>query len=143
MAAEYFWGGVLPRRRGDTLPPHTAAADFVISRPTVIAFFSRRRLTQGRDAPAFYADSAKLAEQVSALRDTLDRMGVTIALTFKEPFTVLVRGAVDTIWMSGAVVGYYAVNPIDWQPLIMANFWSDAMLLSDIRQYLQRGGNAR
>ncbi len=143
MAAEYFWAGVVPRRRGDTLTSQTAAVDFVISRPTVIAFFSRRRLNLDRDAPAFYADSAKLAQQVAALRDTLDRIGVTIELTFKEPFTVLVRGAVDTIRMSGPVIGYYAVNPADWQPRIMANFWSDALLLRDINDYLQRGGHAR
>ena len=138
MAAEYFWGGVVPRRPGDTLTAQTAAADFVISRPTVIAFFSRRRLNFDRNPPAVYADSAKLAQQVVALRDTLDRMGVTIELTFKEPFTVLVRGAVDTIRMSGTVIGYYAVSPTDWQPLIMANYWSDAMLLSHIHEYLER-----
>jgi len=138
MATDYFWGGVVPRRPGDTLTAHTATADFVISRPTVIAFFSRRRLNLDRNAPAFYADSAKLAQQVAALRDTLDRMGVTIELTFKEPFTVLVRGAVDTIRMSGPVIGYYAVNPTDWQPLIMANLWADAMLLSHIHEYLER-----
>ena len=138
MAAEYFWGGVVPRRPGDTLTAQTAAADFVISRPTVIAFFSRRRLNFDRNPPAVYADSAKLAQQVVALRDTLDRMGVTIELTFKAPFTVLVRGAVDTIRMSGTVIGYYAVSPTDWQPLIMANYWSDAMLLSHIHEYLER-----
>jgi len=143
MAADYFWGGVVPRRPGDTLTAQTAAADFVISRPTVIAFFSRRRLNLDRNPPAFYADSAKLAQQVAALRDTLARVGVTIELTFREPFTVLVRGAVDTIRMSGPVIGYYAVNPTDWQPLIMANLWSDAMLLSHIHEYLERGGHAR
>jgi len=143
MATDYFWGGVVPRRPGDTLTAHTAAADFVISRPTVIAFFSRRRLNFDRNPPAVYADSARLAEQVAALRDTLDRMGVTIELTFKVPFTVLVRGAVDTIRASGAVIGYSAVSPTDWQPLVMANFWPDAMLLSHIREYLQRGGQAR
>ncbi len=143
MAVDYFWGGVVPRRPGDTLTAHTAAADFVISRPTVIAFFSRRRLNFDRNPPAVYADSAKLAQQVAVLRDTLDREGVTIELTFRVPFTVLVRGAVDTIRMIGPVIGYYAVNPTDWQPLIMANFWSDAMLLSHIHEYLGRGGHAR
>jgi len=143
MATDYFWGGVVPRRPGDTLTTQTAAADFVITRPTVIAVFSRRRLNFDRNPPAFYADSAKLAQQVLALRDTLDRMGVTIELTFKEPFTVLARGAVDTVRLSGTVIGYYAVSPTDWHPQIMANFWPDALLLSHIPQFLQQGGNAR
>jgi len=143
MAADYFWGGVVPRRPGDTLTAQTGAADFVISRPTVIAVFSRRRLNFDRNPPAFYADSAKLAQQVAALRDTLDRMGVTIELTFKEPFTVLARGAVDTIRLSGAVIGYYAVSPTDWDPKIMVNYWPDALLLSHIREFVQRGEHAR
>jgi len=41
------------------------------------------------------------------------------------------------------VIGYYAVNPTDWQPLIVANLWSDAMVLSHIHEYLERGGHAR
>ena len=143
MATDYFWGGVVPRRPGDTLTAHTAAADFVISRPTVIAVFSRRRLNFDRNPPAFYADSARLAQQVVALRDTLDRMGVTFELTFKEPFTVLARGAVDTVRLSGSVIGYYAVSPTDWAPRIMANFWPDALLLSHIPEYLHQGGRAR
>jgi hypothetical protein len=35
------------------------------------------------------------------------------------------------------------VNPTDWEPLILANFWPDALLLSHIREYLQQGGHAR
>jgi len=144
-AAKYFWAGVVPPGQADTLTPQTAGADFVISRPTVIAFFSRRTLHFGRNPSANYLDSARLVEQVESLRDTLDSIGVTLELTFKERFTVLVRGAVDTIvpLRSGAVIGYYAVNPADWRPDFMIGLWPNARLLSDIDAYVHRAELAR
>src|SRR6266567_5125352 len=139
-AGRFFWAGVVPRGHGDTLTPQSVIVDFVITRPTVIAFFSRRTLNLGRNAPAEYPDSARLVEQVASLRDTLDRNGVTLELTFKERFTVLVRGAVDTIAPapSGATIGYYAANPQDWKTDFMVGLWPTPRLLSEINAYVHR-----
>ncbi len=138
-AADYFWAGKVPNAVGDTLTAPNAHADFAVARPTIIAFFSRRDLEFddrkwiGRE----YPDSARIVQQVESLRDSLDRSGVTIDLTFKHRFTVFERGRVDTI-RTQAVKGFYVTAPNDWG----GQFWigprQTPELVQDIREYLNK-----
>ncbi len=139
-AATYFWGGEVPHGQRDTLTPQGVTVDFVVTRPTVIAFFSRRALNVSSAAPPVYPDSARLVEQVASLRNSLDSSGVTLELTFKDRFTVLLRGAIDTVIpiRSGTAIGYYAASPRDWQTQIMGGFWPTPKLAGEIKTYLNR-----
>jgi len=141
VAAQYFWAGKVPLAAGDTLTPETANADFVITRSTVIAFFSRRALRRFYGDPPEYPDSARLAQQVEYVRDSLDHSGITIAVTFKEPFTVFLRGAVDTMRpiQSGGVIGYYVADPDDWaRRRLWMGLRSTSSLVRDIGEYVDR-----
>lgn len=140
-AAAYFWAGRVPGGGTDTLTPAMVSVDFVVTRPTVIAFLSRRALTAfSRIPPTLESDSARLVAQVDSLRGALDSGGVTLQITFQDRFTVLGRGAVDTIVpiRSGTAMGYYAANPDDWRTDIMAGFWPTSRLVSEINRYLNR-----
>jgi len=139
-AVVYFWDGKAPVARGDTLTAEAVNADFAVIRPTVIAYFSRRMLNFGRRGSMEYPDSARLLQQVEYLRDSLDRNGVTITMTSKEPFTVFGRGSVDTVRPVGAggVVGYYVAAPDDWGRHIWVGLRSTPELVQEIRAYLHR-----
>ena len=124
LAANYFWNGRVPNAVGDTLTAETARADFAITRPTIIAFFPRPD-----------PDSARIAERVEHLRDSLDRRGVTILLTFKHRFTVFERGRVDTIQASG-YRGFYVTAPDAWSGELWIGPRSDEELVHEIQEYL-------
>lgn len=141
VASRYFWAGKVPLAQGDTLTPEKANADFVITRPTVIGFFSRRALRLWDGDPPEYADSVRLVQQVESLRDSLNHSGIAIAVTFKEPFTVLLRGAVDTIRpiQSGGVIGYYVAHPDDWaRRRLWIGLRSTPSLVREIAEYVDR-----
>ncbi len=141
IAADYFWANNVPPGRGDTLTPATATADFVVTRPTIIAYFSRRSLDiayRGHGpSPAEYPDSARLVRQVDSLKDSLGRAGIGIDLTFNSRFTVLVRGRVDTIALvpSGRRLGYYVASPEDWRTHYIDSFRATPELLGEIAKY--------
>jgi len=136
-AGRYFWAGKVPRASTDTLTVEKVHADYVITRPTFIGFFSRRALRM-RGNPSEWPDSARLVDQVEHLRDSLAQRGIAIDFTFEDAFTVLIRGQVDTVRpvRSGGVVGYYVAHPDDWRQQLWVGPRTTSELVREIDDYV-------
>ncbi len=142
LAVNYFWGGKVPVGRGDTLTAATAAADFVVTRPTIIGYFSRRMLDisyRGHGpSPAIYGDSSLLVDELQALRDTLNSAGIDVEIALRNRFTVFGRGRVDSISLSGMgrTLGYFVAAPDNWRTRYIDAYRPRVELIQELRSFL-------
>ena len=142
LAVNYFWGGKVPVGRSDTLTAATAAADFVVTRPTIIGYFSRRMLDisyRGHgSSPAIYGDSSLLVDELQALRDTLNRAGIDVEIVLRNRFTVLIRGRIDSISLSGMgrTLGYFVAGPDNWRTRYIDAYRPRVELIQELRSFL-------
>ena len=89
-------------------------------------------------SPAIYGDSSQLVDELQALRDTLNRAGIDVEIVLRNRFTVLIRGRIDSISLSGMgrTLGYFVAGPDNWRTRYIDAYRPRVELIQELRSFL-------